>query len=136
MEKQAPYSNMWISDIEFMMDGVILGRDGKGKLNVYEIGCHRKSALIFKKALRRGEINSYTGISDKEEEVLRLRRMGLLGFLVKDEEGIIKGLDALQETGNGVVVMLGFPETNPERARRYQEMAEERNLDVLTYPFI
>ena len=107
---------------------------GDGKLNIYEIDCHEKSARAFQRALKEERISSYTGVSTSEEEAWKMRRRGLLGYLINGDKDIIHDLDALKEAGHGVVVMLGLPETSPEKANEYKREAEKRGLKVVAYP--
>jgi hypothetical protein len=127
------YSELGEDDIAFLFD-IYLAFHGDGKLNIYDIDCHEKSAIVFKGAFMEKRIKSYTGVNTNEEEALKMRRKGLLGFLINGDEDIIQGLDALKKAGHGVVVMLGLPETAPEKAMRYRNEAEKRGLKVIAYP--
>jgi hypothetical protein len=127
------YSELTDDEVKIILEFPMVFRRNE-KLNVYEIDCHEKSVLTVQRLLREGRINSYTGISKDEKEILRIKEKGLTGHLIKEDSEIIHDLDELKAAGNGVVVMLGLPETSPEKARQYEQWARERGLDVIVYP--
>jgi hypothetical protein len=127
------YSQLTEQEVMFVLEP-LMAFHGDGRLNIYDIECREKSAMAFQKAFKEGRIKSYTGVSRDEEEVCKIRGKKLISFLILDDKEILRDLDTLKAIGHGVVVMLGLPETSPEKAIEYKREAEKRGLKVVVYP--
>jgi len=130
MEKRIDYDAKK-DQIELLLNCIAFGKKRK---NVYEIFCTGDSISAVNMILRQGRIKSYRGASPDVQEVQRVRGGGLDASLILRNEDVIRELDALKEKGNGVVMMVGFPETLRQKAEEYKRLADERNLKVMAYP--